>query len=104
MRKFSTTMILAIATLPASAETLLVERIQHEQSDLPARGLSMVQVENRYGAPEAKLTPAGGDAPRHPVINRWEYPNFVVYFERNYVIDSVMKRVDPTELGPKRVR
>ena len=108
MRKFSTTLIPAIvafaAALPVRADVLLMERVQQERGDLPTRGLSMAQVENRYGVPEAKLVPAGGDTPRHPVINRWEYPNFIVYFERDRVIDSVVKRADPTELGPKGVR
>ena len=55
----------------------------------PERGLSMAQVEKRFGAPEAKLAPAGGDTPRHPTINRWKYNGFTVYFERNIVIHSV---------------
>jgi hypothetical protein len=35
------------------------------------------------------------------VINRWEYPNYIVYFERNIVIDSVAVHASPGELGPK---
>ena len=55
----------------------------------PERGLSMSQVEKRFGAPQAKLPPAGGDTALHPVINRWHYNGFTVYFERNIVIHSV---------------
>jgi hypothetical protein len=60
------------------------------RSDLPRRGLSMAQVEQRYGAPVEKLPTAGGDAPRHPPINRWRYNGYTVYFERNRVIHSVV--------------
>lgn len=55
----------------------------------PSRGMSMAQVEQRYGAPIEKLPAAGGDKPRHPVINRWRYAGYTVYFERNRVIHSV---------------
>jgi len=57
---------------------------------LPGRGMSMAQVEQRYGAPVDKLPTAGGDAPRHPPINRWRYNGYTVYFERNRVIHSVV--------------
>jgi hypothetical protein len=86
----------------ARADVLLVDRVKQEGlRDLPSRGLSMSQVETRFGAPVTKMDPRGGDAPTHPVINRWEYASFVVYFERDKVIDAVVKRATPTELGPK---
>lgn len=86
----------------AQAETLLMKRVREERGmNAPHRGMSMAQVERRFGAPTAKLSHAGGDSPRHPVINRWEYPNYIVYFERSTVIDSVAVHVAPGELGPK---
>ena len=86
----------------AQAETLLMKRVREERGmNAPHRGMTMNQVESRFGAPSAKLSPAGGDAPRHPVINRWEYPNYTVYFERNIVIDSVAKHASASEIGPK---
>ena len=36
------------------------------------------------------LTPRGGDSSKHPVINRWEYSDFIVYFEHDHVIHSVL--------------
>ena len=88
---------------PAHADTLLMQRVQQERGmNAPHRGMTMAQVERRFGAPTSKLSPAGGDAPRHPVINRWVYPSYIVYFERNHVIDSVANRASPTEAGPKR--
>jgi hypothetical protein len=47
------------------------------------------------------VQPAGGDAPQHPVINRWVYDRFTVYFERDRVINTVLNRASPTEIGPK---
>jgi len=90
------------AGTPVHAETLLVDRVKQERAmDAPSRGMSMAQVERRFGAPRDKMVPAGGDAPLHPVINRWVYDNYIVYFERDRVISSVAARATPSELGPK---
>lgn len=85
--------LLAIALAPsmAQADSLLVNRVQQEKGmNLPSRGLSMAQVEKQWGAPQRKLSPRGGDSAKHPVINRWDYANFIVYFEHNHVIHSVL--------------
>ena len=60
------------------------------RANVPNRGLSMAQVERRFGTPLEKLPARGGDAPLHPVINRWRYDGYIVYFERNRVIHSVI--------------
>lgn len=86
----------------AHADTLLMKRVHEERGmHAPHRGMSMAQVQHEFGAPDQKLSPAGGDAPKHPVINRWVYADFTVYFERNIVIDSVANHASPTEQGPK---
>lgn len=75
----------------AHADAVLIKRVQQEQGmDLPSRGMSMRQVEARYGAPSRKLSPRGGGKARQPVINRWEYPGYIVYFEHSRVIHSVL--------------
>lgn len=75
----------------ASADNLLIHRVQQERGmDLPSRGMSMAQVEQRYGAPLRRLQPRGGDTRLHPVINRWEYSDFIVYFQGSRVIHSVL--------------
>ena len=51
------------------------------------RGMTTARVESEYGSPVA-VTPAVGDPP----ITRWEYQNFVVYFEYDRVIHAVAKR------------
>ena len=95
--------VLPIGT-SAHAETLLVDRVKQERAlDTPRRGMSMAQVESRFGPPRDKMAPAGGDAPRHPVINRWIYDTYIVYFERDRVITSVAARATPNEIGPKGV-
>lgn len=90
------------ASMPSAAETLLVERVAEEtRVDLPARGLTMAQVESRFGAPAERLEPRGGQNARWPVIHRWAYPEFTVYFEKSRVIDAVLNRADADEIGPK---
>ncbi|MDB6163391.1 MAG: hypothetical protein JWL98_823 [Xanthomonadaceae bacterium] len=93
--------LLALASA-ASAETLLVDRVQQEQKGaMPSRGMSMSQVQARFGAPSDRLDPRGGQKHQWPTINRWSYPGFVVYFEKSRVIDAVANRVDAEEIGPK---
>ena len=73
---------------PVRAETIAVENgIAVKESDVatPARGMTMDQVATKFGAPVSK-TPAVGNPP----ISRWEYPGFVVYFEHEHVIHSVV--------------
>lgn len=53
----------------------------------PTRGMTMAQVQRRYGVPKVKLPPVG-----KPPITRWVYPDYTVYFEYKYVIHSVMHR------------
>lgn len=94
----------ALLALPlsASAETLLIERVQDESAvALPARGLSMSEVEARHGAPANRMDPRGGQKRQWPTIHRWVYPQFTVYFEQDRVIDAVLNKADPTEVGPK---
>ncbi len=89
------------AAIPASAETLLVERVREEPAPLPARGMHMSQVQARFGAPIERLDPRGGQKRQWPTINRWVYPAFTVYFEKDTVIDVVANKTDPDEIGPR---
>ena len=85
----------------ASADTLLVERAQQAAMPMPTRGMSMSDVEARFGAPSERLDPRGGQKRQWPTIHRWVYPAFTVYFEKSRVIDAVANRATPTETGPK---
>jgi hypothetical protein len=94
----------AAAGAPARADNLLVNRVQQEQGmDLPTRGMSMDQVEKKYGAPQRKLTPRGGDSAQHPTINRWDYSNFIVYFEKSHVIHAVLNTPAGNNTNPAAV-
>lgn len=83
-------------------DTLLIERVQQEnRAALPARGMSMAQVQARYGAPAARLQPRGGQKRAWPAIHRWTYPAFTVYFEKDKVIDAVANKASADEIGPR---
>lgn len=86
----------------AMADTLLIDRAQEKPAGaLPARGDTAQQVEARFGAPLERLEPRGGQKRQWPTINRWVYPAFTVYFERQRVIDVVANQASPGEVGPK---
>ncbi|MGC8119196.1 hypothetical protein [Marinobacter sp. VGCF2001] len=57
------------------------------QISLPANGMSENSVRNRWGAPADIRGPVG-----QPPISQWHYQNFVVYFENNRVLHSVVKQ------------
>ena len=89
------------AVAPARAETLLVDRAHMVQPMArPMRGMGMAQVERRFGAPTSKLEPRGGQKRQWPVINRWYYPQYTVYFARGRVVDIVLNKATPEEMGP----
>lgn len=73
----------------AHADTLHMQVKREHQMNLPKRGLTMTQVEKRFGTPERKLPVRGGGSRLQPPIHRWVYPGYIVYFERNIVIHSV---------------
>ena len=93
--------LLALSATAFAGDTLLIERVREEPGNLPARGMTMAQVEARYGAPSDRLDPRGGQKRDWPTINRWVYPAFTVYFERTRVIDVVINKAGPAEIGPK---
>ena len=118
MFRFRNALMFALATAPLAGafaaaaqsalvagtqgDVLLVDRVQQEDSAaLPARGMTMAQVEARYGAPADRLDPRGGQTRAWPTINRWRYPAFTVYFEKSRVIDAVANQASPAEIGPK---
>lgn len=89
----------------ARADDLLINRVQQEKGmNLPTRGMSMGQVEKRYGAPQRKLSPRGGDSAKHPVINRWDYARFIVYFEHDHVIHAVLNTPAGNNTDPASVQ
>jgi len=71
-----------------TAETIVVDdqvQVRDEGVNTPKRGITMSQVEAKFGAPSAKH-----DAVGVPPITRWDYPNFSVFFEHDRVIHAVV--------------
>ena len=84
----------------AWAETLLIDRVGVEQGrNMPRRGSSMLEVEARFGAPQQKIAAVGGGR-KTPPISRWVYGDFTVYFENSHVVDAVLNKAGPNEIGP----
>ena len=72
----------------ATADMMAVDTgIAVKESDVntPSRGMTMSQVASKFGEPVTKVAAVG-----KPPISRWEYPGFVVYFEHDHVIHSVV--------------
>lgn len=57
---------------------------QAKPISLPTHGLSMTDVERRYGSPRAKHAAVG-----KPPITRWDYDGFSVFFEYHTVLHAV---------------
>jgi hypothetical protein len=89
-RAFLLTFALAAPLLqpagPAAADKLVIENVAAGAAagERPARGSSMARVESRFGAPATRSGPVG-----QPPITRWDYPDFVVFFEYEHVVHAV---------------
>lgn len=72
----------------SAADTLQMDGTKPEMSaSRPSRGETTASVEAKYGAPSGKRAAVG-----EPPISRWEYKEFVVFFEYDRVIHAVVKR------------
>lgn len=91
MAKLRTLSLLALllATMgTASAETLKMDGASAAANDgRPTRGMTQAGVESKFGSPSSVKAPVGD-----PPITRWEYNNFVVFFEHDRVIHAVLRR------------
>lgn len=77
----------------AIADVLMIDVIEQRPSDSldglerPDRMMTMDQVEVAYGSPQTRY-----DAVGDPPITRWDYGLFSVYFEYQWVLESVVRR------------
>ena len=72
----------------SQADTLQMDGVSGStDSSRPTRGMTATSVEAKFGVPDAKVAPVGD-----PPISRWEYKDFVVFFEFDRVIHAVVKR------------
>jgi hypothetical protein len=79
----------------AHAETLRMKVKQERHMNLPTRGMSMAAVKRAFGAPLKVLPTRGGSSKYQPPIHRWEYAQYIVYFEYQHVIHSVARYPGP---------
>ena len=88
LRTISLVALLFAAWVSADADTLRMDGAVAPGDDgRPTRGMTQASVESKYGAPATVKAPVGD-----PPITRWEYKDFVVYFEHDKVIHAVRKR------------
>ena len=92
MRKTSCTLLLATLTAlgAARADTLIADGLAQAQqtaAQRPTRGMTMDHVTAKWGTPVAKEAAVG-----KPPITRWEYGDFVVFFEYDHVVHAVAKQ------------
>ena len=88
LRTISLVALLVAAWGTAGADTLQMEGATAPADDgRPTRGMTQAKVESKYGAPASIKAPVGD-----PPITRWEYADFVVFFEYDKVIHAVRTR------------
>ena len=90
MRRISSTIVLALGLgfsgTAVLGDTLLVESVESGSGVArPAHGTTMEAVLHGYGEPASRSGPVGD-----PPISTWDYGDFVVYFEGQHVIHSVV--------------
>jgi len=72
----------------AQADTLKMDGMSAGSADArPTRGMTQTNVQSKFGSPVNVRAPIG-----EPPITRWEYKDFVVFFEYDRVIHAVAKR------------
>ena len=88
-RSLLTSLLFGLLCLPVLADTLDVPEPKKETFSvtLPGRGMTMEQVEERFGNPKEKHQAVGT-----PPITSWVYADYTVYFEANYVIHAVFHK------------
>lgn len=76
-----------VATLQVNAQVVKMPNSDGQvviSTNMPHRGLTKLEVESRFGEPSSRQNPVGD-----PAIYRWDYEDYSVFFENNFVIHSV---------------
>ncbi|MES2824780.1 MAG: hypothetical protein V4732_14345 [Pseudomonadota bacterium] len=93
--RFECILIALLASQTLFADLLYAENIkipvgsqmpELDNTARPKTGMTKSLVKNQFGEP-TKENPAKGQPP----ISSWEYADFIVYFESDHVIHSVLK-------------
>lgn len=93
MKKLLLLPFVALLSLPLVAEQVVIpvgqQAAEKQGTQRPAPGLNKDKVREQFGEP-LSIHEAVGDPP----ISSWEYADFVVYFEYELVLHSVLKRAE----------
>ncbi len=84
-RVFRLTALAAFVSLGTGTAVAQTNQSASYSDNRPQRGMSMDAVARAYGEPALKRAAVG-----QPPITRWEYGEFIVYFEYNRVIHAVL--------------
>ncbi|TQV81341.1 hypothetical protein FKG94_09630 [Exilibacterium tricleocarpae] len=94
-KRIGTNLLLAAilaGSAAVTAETIEIPVGQQAQEkwslDRPVKGMNKQQVEALFGRPQVWNDPTGD-----PPISSWVYNEFVVYFEYEHVIHTVLKHL-----------
>ena len=88
-------MLTLVLAIPAQADVLSIAEPTYRTPNSaegvlrPTRGMTMAQVETKFGAAVEKRAAIG-----EPPITRWRYQQLDVFFEHNLVIHSVVLKKD----------
>ena len=63
----------------------------HQSIHIPQRGNNMKKVQHQHGKAKRITRSKGKITKKWPLITRWEYARFTVYFENKQVIHTVMR-------------
>ncbi len=87
LRKFALAALASGLLGTAAADTLRMQEMADSAAPRPSRGMTQASVQSRFGEPVSRIAAVGD-----PPISRWHYQDFIVYFEYDRVIHSVLKR------------
>ena len=90
LAKLTLALALGLSAGHAQAEQLTIpvgSQAERSEVSMPANGMSQDAVKNRWGSPQDIREAVG-----QPPITQWHYQEFVVYFENNRVLHTVLKR------------
>lgn len=79
----------ALVSAPLAAEQIVVPvgtQGQQSQIEVPGNGVTQTTVRERWGEPTEIRGPVG-----QPPITQWHYAGFIVYFEGNRVLHTVIR-------------
>lgn len=82
--------LFVLAGAVAQADTLVIDKVQQDAArdlERPTRGMTMSMVASHFGEPQERIAAVG-----EPPIARWIYDDYIVYFEKDRVLHTVIRR------------